>query len=361
MLLQQLFYIGFVFYSITLFFIKLSLVLQYFPIIRQVPRYRMVFFVVAAAVVAWALGVTLTMMLICVPARGYWDKSVPAKCLPDQTLQLVSAVGNTVTEVILLALPLPVVWRLGLVTRQKVVLTCLFCMGFLAVLISLLRISFIFSPHMQTDFTYNAVAIVSWTLAEITAGTLCASLITLRPLVSRVLPEFGTVRTALRAMTPGASQKLNECTASSPSTAKRRGDRRASKSVGVASPEPVRPEPVRPGPRPFYAAETGFTHTQSLELVIQGHSQMSLDAAPPRRRPAPVNTAFSSCEDLPDYSQEREGLHFDANELAGLGPAPSVVPRTSSTVSSFASLHSPPDLQTELRYPPRYHCRDTSN
>lgn len=356
--LQQLFYLGIVLYNITLLFIKLSLVLQYFPIVQQIPRYRTVFFVVSAFVVAWATGMVFTEMLICVPARGYWDKSVPAKCLPDQTVHLVSSVGNIVTEITLLVLPLPVVWRLRLATRQKVVLTGIFCLGFVAVVISLLRIAFIFSPHMQFDFTHDAVAITCWTLAEITTGTLCTSLITLRPLVSHVLPEFGTVRSALRAMTPGASQKLNECTLSNPSTGKRRGDGYTSKPPGVAS-----PEPDLPSPRPFYAGESGFEHTQSFVLIIQGHSQMSLNDRQPSRG-GETNTELSYHEDLAshhDYSQEREGLHFDANELAGLEPAALVKPRSSSTISSLTSLDSRPTMQTELRYPPRYHGKDLSN
>lgn len=316
------------------------------------------FFAVAAVVVAWAIGMMFTVILICVPARGYWDKSVPAKCQTDQSVQLVSAIGNIVTEIPLLALPLPVIWRLSLAPRQKAVLTGIFCLGFVAVVISLLRVSFIFSPHVHLDFTHDAVDIVCWTLAEITTGSLCASLITLRPLVSRVLPEFGTVRSTLRAMTPGPSQKPNECTLSSPSTAKRRGGGHISKSSRVASPDPASPNPVVPSPRPVYADKTGFAQTQSLVLVIQSHSQVSLDDHQPYRG-GEMDMAYWSCDGLasqPDYSQEREGLHFDASELAGLEPAVSVKPpTTSSPTSSFASVRSAPAEQTELRYPPKYH------
>lgn len=314
------------------------------------------FFAAAAVVVAWAIGMMFTVILICVPARGYWDQATPAKC--QQDVQLISSIGNIVTEVILLALPLPVIWRLSLAPRQKAVLTGIFCLGFVAVVISLLRVSFIFSPHMHDDFTRDAVDIVCWTLAEITTGSLCASLITLRPLVSRVLPEFGTVRSALRAMTPGPSQKLNEYKLSSPSTAKRRGDGPISESPRVPS-----PEPVVPSPRPVHTGETGFAHPQSLVLVRQSHSQVSLDDRQAYRG-GEMDMANWSCEDLasqPDYSQEREGLHFDANELAGLGPAVSAKPPTSSPTSSFTSVRSAPAEQTQLRYPPKYHGPAPSN
>lgn len=189
---RQFFYLGVVFYNATLLFIKASLFLQYWRLIRQVSSYRKVFFVVAAVVMAWATGILVAMILICIPVEGYWDKSVPAQCIPDQDIQVINAAGNIATDFMLLVLPLPIIWRLNLTVGRKVALTGLFGLGFFGCVISVLRAYFVIFISASQDLPNDAVGIASWTLAEITTGLICSCLVTLQPLLKRLVPGFGS-------------------------------------------------------------------------------------------------------------------------------------------------------------------------
>lgn len=174
-----------VFYNSTLIFIRISLFLQYWRLIREVTRYRKVFLTFVAVVMAWSLGILLTLIFICVPVEGYWNKTMPAKCLEDKNVQITNAIGNIITDVSLLALPIPIIWKLNLSFERKVALTAIFGLGSFGCIVSMLRAYFVFHIGDGSDLSLGAVATSCWTLAEITTGTVCSCLITLQPLMKR--------------------------------------------------------------------------------------------------------------------------------------------------------------------------------
>lgn len=196
-----------VFYNATLLFIKLSLFLQYWRLIRQVSKYRTIFIIVAAIVMAWAAGILVVMICICIPVEGYWDKTIPAQCIPDRDIQIINAAGNIATDFILLVLPIPMIWRLHLTIGRKFALTGLFSLGFFGCIISVLRAYFVIFISASQDLPNDAVGITSWTLAEITTGTICSCLVTLQPLLKRWIPGFGSPKRKTNPSATGHSKK----------------------------------------------------------------------------------------------------------------------------------------------------------
>lgn len=175
-------------YNVSLIFVKLSLFLQYYRLVDQVPRYRSLFLVAGFIVMGWTIAMVFTMTFICVPVYAYWDKSVPHVCLSDPVMQLTNSVGNIVTDVMLLLLPMPVLWNLNLPPRQKWGVIGIFSLGFITCIVSLLRVIFVFDHGPSSDITFDGVTITGWTIAEVTTGLLASSLITLRPLMSKIAP-----------------------------------------------------------------------------------------------------------------------------------------------------------------------------
>ncbi|KAK8137341.1 hypothetical protein PG984_005281 [Apiospora sp. TS-2023a] len=185
----KFFYLGVVVYNVSLIFVKLSLFLQYYRLVDQVPRYRSLFLVAGFIVMGWTIAMVFTMTFICVPVYAYWDKSVPHVCLSDPVMQLTNSVGNIATDVMLLLLPMPVLWNLNLPPRQKWSVIGIFSLGFITCIVSLLRVIFVFDHGPSSDITYDGVTISGWTIAEVTTGLLASSLITLRPLMSKIAPQ----------------------------------------------------------------------------------------------------------------------------------------------------------------------------
>ena len=66
----------------------------------------------------------------CSPARGYWDKTIKAKCMPTLDIELASGIVSIVLDLYTLFLPMPVIWRLQM-SRAKRALTIMnFALGY---------------------------------------------------------------------------------------------------------------------------------------------------------------------------------------------------------------------------------------
>lgn len=65
----------------------------------------------------------------CVPIRSKWDPTVTATCIDYVRLIIACGVINIVTDFIMLALPLPVLWSLHVSEHRKWVLTFMFVIG----------------------------------------------------------------------------------------------------------------------------------------------------------------------------------------------------------------------------------------
>ena len=115
--------------------IKYSIILfQYriFPIalFRRILRYA------TAYTVAFTGAGILIPIFQCIPIHTFWDTfagkldpQVKVRCINLELYFLIYGGINTVTDFILLALPIPILWRLKTGRPQKILLTGIFAMG----------------------------------------------------------------------------------------------------------------------------------------------------------------------------------------------------------------------------------------
>ncbi|KAF6814210.1 integral membrane protein [Colletotrichum plurivorum] len=180
------FYISIVFYNIALLCIKLSFLFQYYRIMA-VPRMRRLYAVAIVIVGAWSVSQLLIAAFQCLPVEGFWDKKVPAKCIPTQPQWYVNAAGNIITDVAIFALPLPIFGHLSLPRKQKLLLMGIFSLGFFTVAISFVRIKYL---SIHEDFTWTNVEASLWSVGECASAVTCACLPTLRPLLTAMFPKL---------------------------------------------------------------------------------------------------------------------------------------------------------------------------
>ena len=67
----------------------------------------------------------------CTPRSRIWDKRVPGKCLNLGNVLTASGAFNTLTDILLLAIPVKVSWNLNTSAKRKVGVVLLFTFGFL--------------------------------------------------------------------------------------------------------------------------------------------------------------------------------------------------------------------------------------
>ncbi|KAI1413295.1 hypothetical protein F5Y13DRAFT_198547 [Hypoxylon sp. FL1857] len=184
----KMFYALTVTYASTLMFVKFSLFFQYYRLIQDVPHYRLFYLAVMALVGGWVIAQEFILIFSCTPIHTYWTHDANGKCLDSNLTGWMNAIGNIITDIIVLVLPIPVVWRLNLAKGRKWAVIGIFALGFFTCIISICRM--VFFAKISPDFSYDLVSVAAWGEAESASGLICSSLIALGPLIRRFSRRF---------------------------------------------------------------------------------------------------------------------------------------------------------------------------
>jgi ABC-type Mn2+/Zn2+ transport system permease subunit len=123
-----------------------------------------------------------------------------SRCLEITTIYKSIAIPNIITDVILVILPMPYMWRLHAPLVQRIVLLFMFTLGTSIAIVSTVRlVIFLHIPAATAqDVTHNFREVVIWSVVELNVAVICACLPSLKPLVSFAglnkiftLTEFG--------------------------------------------------------------------------------------------------------------------------------------------------------------------------
>jgi hypothetical protein len=116
-------------YKITVGLNKIAIILLYLRIFIT-RSFRIAAAFVALPIVAlWTIATVGATIGQCVPIQGAWDKSTKATCINSDVFWVAYAVGNIITDVMVLVLPIPSILSLKLNVRDKVLLCAIFLLG----------------------------------------------------------------------------------------------------------------------------------------------------------------------------------------------------------------------------------------
>lgn len=215
--------------SILVFYLRLSKNTQ--PILRAASK--LVLGIVNIA------GTVLTLLNIfqCRPIEAAFNgqSQAEAMCIPLLTEFICSAPVNILTDLAILALPLPVLTSMRLPPRQKTILVFTFALGVFVTIVDVVRIYYLqqaitsislstsSDPNSQfgqtRDFSWNASLSFMWSAVEVNVGITCACIPTLKPLFMKILPAVivdpdGTGRSGSNTLdkdsSDAPSQAVNE-------------------------------------------------------------------------------------------------------------------------------------------------------
>ncbi|KAK0388882.1 hypothetical protein NLU13_5125 [Sarocladium strictum] len=178
-----------VLYAFNLGWTKLGLLLMYYRIFH-VPYFKKMAWVVGVFVMAWVVCITFLFIFICVPVQKLWYPLLPGRCIDQVATWIANAASTILTDLIILLMPLPQLWRLRLKKREKIGLTFAFSLGFFVVFASAYRTSVLFT-YSTADPSYTLAPTVGWTAIEMSAGIVSTSLPTLLPVLNMVLSLVG--------------------------------------------------------------------------------------------------------------------------------------------------------------------------
>ena len=109
---------------------KLSLLFMYYRIFRF-PFFKIQVMAVGCFVVTWAITISFLFTFICVPVEKLWKPELDGRCVSELGVWLANASSTIVSDITILLLPIPQIWKLQLKKIEKVGLTMVFGLGFL--------------------------------------------------------------------------------------------------------------------------------------------------------------------------------------------------------------------------------------
>ncbi|KAI0418352.1 hypothetical protein F5X98DRAFT_337841 [Xylaria grammica] len=174
-------------------FIKASIVVFYRRIFRGNWFYHSTA-IILVVICSWAISFFLASLFQCVPvSQGLlptWTRT--GKCYNTHPMFVSMASTNLIIDITILVIPQPLVWRLNMPVRRRVLVSLVFLLGGFIVGVSAARIYFFYSivsnPRLWYDVTYNTAAAFYWTNLDTCVAVICACLPSIHPLMAQFSP-----------------------------------------------------------------------------------------------------------------------------------------------------------------------------
>ncbi len=84
---------------------------------------------IGSFVLAYSLDQTFSIIFECTQVKKFWDQSVKGRCINENDVYLVCSSLNIATDVIILAMPMPKLWKLQISRTEKIQLSIIFGLG----------------------------------------------------------------------------------------------------------------------------------------------------------------------------------------------------------------------------------------
>ncbi|KAI0025002.1 integral membrane protein [Xylariomycetidae sp. FL0641] len=195
-------YVLFLLFDLATSLIKLSMLAMVFRLTKASDVRALNWFVLAMVGITTVNCVVFIFVTVfqCRPISAYWTLSLePQDCI-DETAHLLAAnVINTLTDFIVVLLPIKVAATLDLPKRQRVIVIGLFAIGLFACAAGVARSYYSWAESTAADFdkTWDAWAVWVSSAVELQLGIICASVPATKPFFASFLPQV--IDTTLRA------------------------------------------------------------------------------------------------------------------------------------------------------------------
>ncbi|KAF2713714.1 hypothetical protein K504DRAFT_498509 [Pleomassaria siparia CBS 279.74] len=175
------FYIETIIYGPFIFFTKLSILLLYLRLLiptRWSPLWTTIHIFIGISLSFYS-AITLVKVFQCSPVRKAYAKTTPGHCINVPILLIVSGLFNTISDALILLVPIKACWNLKMSWKKKVAVCAVFTIGAIAPIFSAIGFAYRIKMLPSKDMTYINPLILLWGTAEVTTGVICACLPTL--------------------------------------------------------------------------------------------------------------------------------------------------------------------------------------
>ncbi|KAG8528464.1 uncharacterized protein KY384_007382 [Bacidia gigantensis] len=168
------------FYMFGILGFKVALCFAYLRIMKSSSYnfYRALTWSVMIACIIGHVAGTLVLIFQCKPVQKSWRPRTPGKCMPNDATFYGLAAVTIFFDVVIFFLPIPLLLRLNISMKKKLALVCVFLLGLLTTVCSVLRM-----VQIETIArTGNSTMLVLWGVIELNIGIILTCIPTLGPL-----------------------------------------------------------------------------------------------------------------------------------------------------------------------------------
>lgn len=137
---------------------------------------------------SYGIAFAIVSLASCKPFAFNWDKEITSgTCIDTSRFYVSQTILGVVFDVIVVALPMPMLWGLQMKVQKKVALTCIFGVGLLICVISIFRAVLNNDVGLQkSDFPYYAGIALILATFENNLSIICASLPVMQPVLKNL-------------------------------------------------------------------------------------------------------------------------------------------------------------------------------
>ena len=197
-----------IFYNSSLGFIKLSVLTLYARLGDR--NLRKMSYVMMVVVSCSTMANFLVCIFECSPIPAAWDTSIThKKCVDIDAFYLANSGTNIATDLLTYFLPLKTVRNLQMPRKQKIAVGVMLCLGLVACVSSIVRVTFIPKMLVSTDTTYVIANPFSMSIVESCIGIVAASIPSMKPLAKKFLPRILGENTSENRRGPTSNEQLS--------------------------------------------------------------------------------------------------------------------------------------------------------
>ncbi|KAF2203525.1 hypothetical protein GQ43DRAFT_469933 [Delitschia confertaspora ATCC 74209] len=175
-----------VIYYAVVFTIKISILCFYLRIAVE-RNFELACKLTIVYLFVFKTAVILTTLLQCIPLSDLWDfdNSVHGRCINTTVFHYFASSMSIATDIWILVMPIKMLVGVHRQKRDQAALSFVFGVGIFSCCAAIVRLHALYKFTESRDPAYDLVPINTWSVVEANMGVYCASIPTLRPLISK--------------------------------------------------------------------------------------------------------------------------------------------------------------------------------
>ncbi|PWY90326.1 hypothetical protein BO94DRAFT_623130 [Aspergillus sclerotioniger CBS 115572] len=156
---------------------KFALLMLYYRLVSMIRVCKYIIYLVTFIIAGYTIAITLSLIFACRPIAKNWDVSITTgHCIKRTGFYLATAITNTISDVMLILIPIPIVCRLRLPLAQKLGIGCMFGIGCLTIITSILRLATLMPLVTSKDQSYKIAVAIIFVIIEANFIIICGCL-----------------------------------------------------------------------------------------------------------------------------------------------------------------------------------------